>query len=134
MRIISIIVTHNRLKELKNCLQYIDKQIKKPDKILVVNNNSSDGTEDFLILNNIDHINSSKNIGSAGGWNIGVEYALNNSKRFNFNSLLYIGLIPALIPLVLISLPSLLRFNICSESNLINSNFFSCNFNFSATS
>lgn len=78
MRIISIIVTHNRLKELKNCLQYIDKQIKKPDKILVVNNNSSDGTEDFLIFNNIDHINSIKNIGSAGGWNIGIEYALNN--------------------------------------------------------
>ena len=49
MRIITIIVTHNRLNELKNCLQYIDKQIKKPDKILVVNNNSSDGTEDFLI-------------------------------------------------------------------------------------
>lgn len=78
MRIISIIVTHNRLKELKNCLQYIDKQIKKPDKILVVNNNSSDGTKDFLIFNNIDHINSIKNIGSAGGWNIGIEYALNN--------------------------------------------------------
>ena len=47
MKIISIIVTHNRLKELKNCLKYIDQQIKKPDKILVINNGSSDGTGDF---------------------------------------------------------------------------------------
>ena len=41
---------------------------------------------------------------------------------------------PAFIPLVLISFPNLFLFNICSDSNLINSNFFNCNFNFSATS
>ena len=38
------------------------------------------------------------------------------------------------IPRVLISLPSRFLLSICSESNLINSNFLSCNFNFSATS
>ena len=79
MKIIAIIVTHNRLKELKNCLKNIDKQIKKPDKILVVDNNSTDNTSNFLNSNNIDYIYSSKNVGSAGGWNIGIEYALNNS-------------------------------------------------------
>ena len=44
------------------------------------------------------------------------------------------GLIPALTPLVLISRPNLLRFNICSDNNLISSNFLSWSFSFSATS
>ena len=48
MRIITIIVTHNRLNELKNCLKYLNKQTKKPDKILVVDNCSTDGTNEFL--------------------------------------------------------------------------------------
>ena len=78
MKIITIIVTHNRLKELKNCLFHINKQRKKPNKILVIDNNSNDGTSEFLKLNNIDYIYSSHNTGSAGGWNMGIEYAIKN--------------------------------------------------------
>jgi len=79
MRIITVIVTHNRLNELKNCLKYLSKQTKKPDTILVVDNCSTDGTDEFLKTNNINYIHSSENTGSAGGWNIGIEYALKNS-------------------------------------------------------
>ena len=41
---------------------------------------------------------------------------------------------PPFMPLVKISTPSLFFCNILSDKILINSNFFNCNFNFSATS
>ena len=62
------------------------------------------------------------------------EYVLINSYKLILYSLLYIGLNPSLIPLDLISLPNLFLFNIWSDNKRINSNFFNCIFNFSATS
>tara|TARA_B100000965_G_C19554736_1_gene741665 strand:+ start:783 stop:1604 length:822 start_codon:yes stop_codon:yes gene_type:complete len=53
-----------------------------PDKILVIDNNSSDGTHEYLSSNQIDFIHSEVNTGSAGGWNLGINYALNNSYEF----------------------------------------------------
>ena len=44
------------------------------------------------------------------------------------------GLIPLFEPRIKTSLPSLFLLNICEERSLINSSFFNCNFNFSATS
>ena len=43
-----VLVTYNRLNKLKKTLQCYDEQIYKPSYILVVNNNSTDGTKDYL--------------------------------------------------------------------------------------
>ena len=82
MSTIAIIVTHNRLDCLKNCLSHLNNLSSMPDKILVIDNNSSDGTHEYLSSNQIDFIHSEVNTGSAGGWNLGINYALNNSYEF----------------------------------------------------
>ncbi len=72
----AIIVTFNRLDKLKLT---IDNSLQEGfENIIVVNNNSNDGTQEYLdSLNNkliVKHLNS--NIGGAGGFNIGFEIAL----------------------------------------------------------
>ena len=78
MKILAAIVTYNRLKLLKRCIKYINKQTRKVDDLIVINNSSSDGTVDFLIKNKIKHI-TQINSGSAGGWNAAIKYALDNN-------------------------------------------------------
>ena len=82
MKILVVIVTHNRLKELKRCIDYVNNQTFNNKKILVIDNNSTDDTQKYLKKSNIPSIYSDKNIGSAGGWNLGINYALNNSYDF----------------------------------------------------
>ena len=48
MIICALIVTYNRLDKLKICLESYDKQKRKPDKIIVVDNNSNIETKYFL--------------------------------------------------------------------------------------
>ncbi len=76
----AIMVTHNRLNTLKKSLFYLLDQTAKPDAVVVVNNNSSDGTEEFLAsLKNtagIDSVNVKTDIGFGGGLAKGVEYAM----------------------------------------------------------
>jgi len=78
MKILAAIVTYNRLKLLKRCIKYINKQTRKVDDLIVINNSSSDGTVDFLIKNKIKHI-TQINSGSAGGWNAAISYALDKN-------------------------------------------------------
>tara|TARA_Y100000996_G_C22550129_1_gene653399 strand:- start:1423 stop:2328 length:906 start_codon:yes stop_codon:yes gene_type:complete len=82
MKIIAVIVTYNRLNELKKCISYLENQKLKLNKILIIDNNSSDGTKEYLKSNKIDFIHSNKNTGSAGGWNLGINYALVNKYDF----------------------------------------------------
>tara|TARA_Y100000992_G_C21270567_1_gene496570 strand:- start:855 stop:1760 length:906 start_codon:yes stop_codon:yes gene_type:complete len=82
LKILVVIVTHNRLKELKRCIAYVNKQTLNKKELLVIDNNSTDDTQNFLKKNNIPSIYSDKNIGSAGGWNLGINYALENSYDF----------------------------------------------------
>ena len=72
---VAIIVTHNRSKLLKRCLINLNKQSKKVDKILVIDNGSTDNTQEVLNELKIDSIKQA-NLGSAGGWNTGLKYAL----------------------------------------------------------
>lgn len=78
--ILALVITHNRLKLLKRCLENIEKQSLKPDEILVIDNDSNDGTLEFL-KNNYNFI-SQKNEGSASGWHSGISYALKNNYEF----------------------------------------------------
>ena len=48
MIICALIVTYNRLDKLKKCLENYDKQKRKPNKIIVVDNNSNLERKNFL--------------------------------------------------------------------------------------
>ena len=66
-----IIVTHNRLPLLKECLGAVEAQSYPVDKIIVIDNCSTDGTEDFLARQDnrrIEVIRLPQNIGGAGGF------------------------------------------------------------------
>ncbi len=75
MKILAAILTHNRCELLERCINYLQKQTRLPDSILVVNNGSTDATVDMLMRRNIPHI-TQENLGSAGGWNRCISYAL----------------------------------------------------------
>lgn len=83
--VIAVVVTYNRLCMLKKCLKALNKQNYKCD-ILVVDNNSSDGTSEWLLENSgeykFKYLNTGSNIGGAGGFNIGLKYAKQNGYKF----------------------------------------------------
>lgn len=74
------IVTYNRLSLLKECLKCILNQKYKFDKVLLINNCSTDGTKKYLdeIANQDDYKNfeiftTKKNLGGSGGFKLAVE-------------------------------------------------------------
>lgn len=84
MKICAVIVTFNRLEKLRNALQSYEEQSCPPHSIIVVNNNSTDGTYEFLCswedeTSNIAEkyvIHLHNNTGGAGGFHTGIEQAL----------------------------------------------------------
>lgn len=75
----AVVVTYNRLNKLKNCIAAIKAQSVAVRFIHVVDNNSSDGTKEWLLenaerLNIIPHI-LDYNGGGAGGFNVGIRAA-----------------------------------------------------------
>ncbi|MCL5276223.1 MAG: glycosyltransferase [Deltaproteobacteria bacterium] len=74
-KILAVVVTHNRNELLIRCIDYLQKQSRKPDHILVINNGSTDNTEEVLRQRGVHYI-TQDNVGSAGGWYRGIEYAL----------------------------------------------------------
>lgn len=83
MNVIAVVVTYNRKELLKECIEAIVKQSYKVDKIIIVDNNSTDGTEEYLNTNKILEIPEvilhklEKNIGGAGGFYEGMKLSLN---------------------------------------------------------
>ncbi len=78
MKVLTSVITFNRIKLLERCINNIEKQTRKTDDILIVNNSSSDGTSEFLKLNSYKFI-TQKNTGSAGGWHTAIEYAIKHN-------------------------------------------------------
>lgn len=73
--ICTVLVTYNRLDLLKECLTAINLN-ENVKHIVIVNNNSSDGTKEYLdTLNEEKYIihNSEENLGGAGGFSLGME-------------------------------------------------------------
>jgi GT2 family glycosyltransferase len=69
-----IIVNYNTQKYLKNCLNSIYQNTEYPFNIIIVDNNSTDGSRQYLKnLKNIKTIINTKNIGCAAGWNMGIK-------------------------------------------------------------
>lgn len=74
--ICAVIVTYNRKDLLRECLEAVLNQTQKIDKIIVVNNASTDGTTEMLKqYNQIKAINLTKNVGGAGGFFEGIKSA-----------------------------------------------------------
>lgn len=76
-----IVVTYNRKELLKLNLKALMEQSYNDFDIIVVDNNSNDGTGEYVKgLNNdrIKYFNTEKNIGGAGGFNYGVRKAIEN--------------------------------------------------------
>ena len=83
-RVTVVLVTFNRLEKLKIALSCYEKQTYKIEKIIIVDNCSTDGTIDFLkkwldSKTNFDKevVYLSENTGGAGGFGAGMEHALN---------------------------------------------------------
>lgn len=81
MKIAAVVVTFNRKEMLLETLEGLRQQKRKPDRIFVINNASSDGTEELLSSRNIldwgdlEYVALDKNIGGAGGFNKGIQLA-----------------------------------------------------------
>ena len=74
-KVIAVVVTYNRLQLLSNCITALKNQTRKIDKILVINNGSTDNTERWLFQQQgLDFI-TQENLGGAGGFYTGVKTA-----------------------------------------------------------
>jgi len=79
MKISVIIICYNRKGELSQCITSLLKQDPQADEILVIDNASSDGTEDLFAdgrYPSIQYIKLDENLGVAGGRNYGIERAI----------------------------------------------------------
>ena len=79
----SVIVTYNRKEKLIEAIDSLLNQTLQPRRIIIIDNNSSDGTPNLLekkdILKNdkVNYIRLDKNLGGSGGFYEGVKEALN---------------------------------------------------------
>lgn len=72
-KVIAVVVTYNRLALLRECIEALRTQTRRPDAILVVNNGSTDNTQQWL-QDQTDIISvNQQNIGGAGGFNTAIE-------------------------------------------------------------
>ena len=82
--ILAVVVTYNRLELLKKCTECIKAQ-KQPCDLLIVNNASTDGTEEYLATitsDNVFAVNTGANLGGAGGFAAGMKYAAEHGYEY----------------------------------------------------
>lgn len=76
------VVTHNRIADLKVCIESIRHQSYKSFDILIINNGSDDGTKEWLATQpDIIAINQ-ENVGGAGGFFTGMKYMYDNGYQW----------------------------------------------------
>jgi rhamnopyranosyl-N-acetylglucosaminyl-diphospho-decaprenol beta-1,3/1,4-galactofuranosyltransferase len=76
IKIIAVVVTRNRIDLLKISLKAIRSQSVKLDQIIIVDNDSNDGTSEWLANQTDIEIIKNENTGGAGGFAIGIEKAI----------------------------------------------------------
>jgi rhamnopyranosyl-N-acetylglucosaminyl-diphospho-decaprenol beta-1,3/1,4-galactofuranosyltransferase len=76
-RVCAVVVTYNRLDLLRECLTALEGQTRPVDRILVVDNLSSDGTPEAVEREHpvADLLRLPENLGGAGGFHAGVRDA-----------------------------------------------------------
>jgi rhamnopyranosyl-N-acetylglucosaminyl-diphospho-decaprenol beta-1,3/1,4-galactofuranosyltransferase len=72
---IAVVVSFNRQQLLSECITALRNQTRKLDAILVVNNGSTDSTEQWLQEQPDVFFITQKNVGSSGGFNSGISWA-----------------------------------------------------------
>ena len=75
---IAVVVSYNRRALLSECITALRNQTQKLDAILVVNNGSTDDTEQWLKEQTDVIFITQKNLGSSGGFNAGISWAYKN--------------------------------------------------------
>lgn len=78
-KVIAVIVTYNRQFLLTQCIAALRAQTQKIDKILVINNGSTDNTEAWLRQQNDIEFITQENVGGAGGFYTGIKTAYQKS-------------------------------------------------------
>lgn len=91
-KIIAVVVTYNRPFLLCRCLIAINNQTKKTDRIIVIDNNSTENCQavfqKFIFNNKIEFnvpitwIKLNENIGGAGGFSVGIQEAYKLKPEF----------------------------------------------------
>ncbi len=80
INVIAVVVTYNRIEMLKECIYSIKNQATNASiKLVIVDNNSEDGTGNYIKKLNdprIIYYNTGKNIGGAGGFEVGIKKAM----------------------------------------------------------
>ena len=76
----AVVVTYNRLDELKKNIEMLKLQTRSADAIYIIDNASTDDTEVYLeeltrLNENIIHCRLENNLGGAGGFSYGLERA-----------------------------------------------------------
>lgn len=90
MKIAAIVVTYNRRNLLEKCLEALRNQTVKLHSIVIIDNASTDDTEDWVTNNLLDtptpfiYLNLHENIGGAGGFNAGLSYAQQNNFEWSW--------------------------------------------------
>ncbi len=86
----AVVVTYNRKTLLLNCLKALQKQTIPVDKVLIIDNASSDGTADYLIQSGILQDKRfilhtlGENLGGAGGFHQGIKIACQEGYDYFF--------------------------------------------------
>ena len=74
-RIAAIVVTRDRLPLLQECVAALRAQTRRADEILIVNNDSRDGTRQWLDAQRDLTVIHQDNVGGAGGFHAGIKTA-----------------------------------------------------------
>jgi GT2 family glycosyltransferase len=78
--IVAVVVTYNRKDILRECINRLLRQKEVPCDILIINNSSTDGTEEMIetefSIKEVLYFNTGKNLGGAGGFEFGIGKAV----------------------------------------------------------
>ncbi len=74
-KVTAVVVTYNRMQLLCECIHSLRTQSRPPDNILVVNNGSTDSTEQWLKSQKDIEFITQPNVGSGGGFSTGIAEA-----------------------------------------------------------
>lgn len=82
-KVAALVVTYNRKEKLAKNIESLLKQSYQLNEIYIIDNNSTDGTEEFInniIKDNtlIKYVKLPENIGGSGGFSKGIEIIINN--------------------------------------------------------
>ena len=83
-KVAAVVVTYNRKELLKECIEALKASTCSVD-IIIVDNNSTDGTKEYiadLIGKDVIYKRLKKNLGGAGGFSAGMKYAVKKGYEY----------------------------------------------------